>query len=290
MEFKCNICIKLYKSYQSLWNHNYKYHKVNINLVSKNNPNEEQNVFLVSKNNPKVSIIDKTVCVICNKKFSAPQNRWKHEQKCKSRLNKNIVEQHENKIKEFEETIKILKAQIEGILKEKGRLHHKTLNKINNQVNGNVNNTVNNTINIVKLGCEDLNEVLSETQKLYILSQCDSLAFQELVKMVHLNDKFPQFKNFAITNVKGDIAYKFDDEINKFILVSKEELLRDIYEIRIGNISEFYGELKDKISPKIQEHVIRFLDKADTDNYFKDVRLHDLKLLMYNNRDKVKLL
>ena len=35
-EYKCNICNKLYKSYQSLWNHNNKFHDTtSANILKK---------------------------------------------------------------------------------------------------------------------------------------------------------------------------------------------------------------------------------------------------------------
>lgn len=65
MEYKCKVCIKDYSSYQSLWIHNKKYHKYNVN----------HNVNIVNHN-----VI---ICKFCKKKFSARQSRWRHEKICK---------------------------------------------------------------------------------------------------------------------------------------------------------------------------------------------------------------
>ena len=34
MEYKCNICVKLYKSYKSLWNHNKNFHNPQIQDIT----------------------------------------------------------------------------------------------------------------------------------------------------------------------------------------------------------------------------------------------------------------
>ena len=38
---------------------------------------------------------------------------------------------------------------------------------------------------------------------------------RSLIECVHFNDKYPQFKNIAITNLKDNIAYKYDNIDNK---------------------------------------------------------------------------
>ena len=46
-----------------------------------------------------------------------------------------MFEQLEEKNKELENTINEIKKQVSLIIKEKGKIHHKTLQKINNQLN-----------------------------------------------------------------------------------------------------------------------------------------------------------
>jgi hypothetical protein len=73
------------------------------------------------------------------------QYKWKHEKACKIKEN-NKIEQLEEKNKKLENTVNELKLQVAEILKEKGKIHHKTLQKINNQLNNNINNINNGTI------------------------------------------------------------------------------------------------------------------------------------------------
>ena len=75
MEYRCTICIKTYKSYQSLWNHNKKFHN---NLV-KNSKEKVKNSKEILSN---IQIEDKIYnCKFCNKFFSYKQSRYDHEKK-----------------------------------------------------------------------------------------------------------------------------------------------------------------------------------------------------------------
>jgi hypothetical protein len=126
MEYKCKICNKDYKSYQSLWNHNKKFHNgvntVGNGSIGKSNgkvtesdnkvtdlvtESDNKVTDLVTESNGKCitsvlqaySNIDNKslLCKYCNKLFKYKQNKYEHEKKvCKS---KNIIEE-ENKIRE----------------------------------------------------------------------------------------------------------------------------------------------------------------------------------------------
>ena len=100
MEHYCNICKKEYKSYQTLWKHNKKFHndKVIPNVIH-NRP----------KCNPKVSNcnpINGFGCRYCDKIYSNRQNRWKHEQKCKINHEKILALKKENQNKLLELQLK----------------------------------------------------------------------------------------------------------------------------------------------------------------------------------------
>jgi len=76
MEYKCNICNKLYSSYQSLWIHNKKFHSPEVincnNIVINSNKN----------------VIKKTYnCKFCNKEFNMRQYKYSHQKSCKNKAN-----------------------------------------------------------------------------------------------------------------------------------------------------------------------------------------------------------
>ena len=106
MEYKCINCNKFYSSYQSLWIHNKKYHKIDVSNIGQNV--SKKNIFLL--------------------------NRWKHENKvCKQKLNENNkIELLENKIKELENNIKNLPInnQLINIISDK----NKKIEELKNQI------------------------------------------------------------------------------------------------------------------------------------------------------------
>ena len=201
-ELCCNICNKIYASKSSLCNHNKKFHKINVingnPIITPNNLND--NLIITPKKKYK--------CIYCNFEFSHFQNRWRHEQKCKNKENKI------DEINELKQTINELKNQVALILKEKGKIHHKTLQKINNQLNvNNINNgsIVNNTY--VKFGELEYEKILNNNQIKYILNK-QYKCLEESIKQIHFNEDIPEYNNVFITNMK-DVNNK-----RKFIIFS----------------------------------------------------------------------
>jgi len=135
IDYKCKICNKHYKTYQTLWKHNKKFH-IN-NIIESLQKSEED--CIKSEKSPKNNAIDKKIydCRFCNKKYNNKNSRWSHEQKCK-----NIIKETNelNKLKESKEIKKLeleLKKQEATILRLKLKLEKSnkidniTLNKLN---------------------------------------------------------------------------------------------------------------------------------------------------------------
>ena len=101
MEYKCTICIKDYKSYQSLWNHNNKFHNIKSHNIVKKCTKNVQEIKELSKlqqaiNSTKNTNFTKNVksvsnknfnCVHCNKIFSRKFCGERHEKNCKLKSN-----------------------------------------------------------------------------------------------------------------------------------------------------------------------------------------------------------
>ena len=100
---------------------------------------------------------------------------------------------------------------------------------------------------------------------------------------MHFNDRFPQFKNIAITNNKNNLAHLYNPIERKFKLVNKKDLIEELIDYRVCDIEEYYlaykNELELPVKNKIEE-LIR--DRGDDDNT-KD----RIKLLLFNNRHKI---
>ena len=289
-DYRCNLCNKQYASHSSLCNHNKKFH--NTIVVHKGT-----NVVLpvvvcgTSMSN------NKCKCKFCNKLFNDRSNKYKHEKICKKKINNSEIETLKNTINE-------MKKQFSLILKEKGKMHHKTLQKINNQLNNTTNsnninsgNIINNTF--VKFGELEYQKVLNNSQIKQILNkQYQSL--EESIKQIHFNEELPEYSNIFITNMKDDLAYIFNGK--QFISVRKNEMIHELIDIHTKEINLSLEKNKNKLNEKYVIRLEKFLDMlndddtqfTDNDNQriyssYKAYKSNSLKLLIYNESDKKKL-
>ena len=291
MEYKCTICNKFYKSYKSLWKHNDIFHKHIIATTTTETPP-------ITTETPPTNII-KNKCYDCNIVFSRKDSLMRHINKniCikkidnKSEINeiKEIKKKNESLEKQNEE-IKKEMLELKKMLQKALKIHPKTLQKINKQLNNNINNGIvnNNNINIVQLGQENLDEILTEKEKLGILNnKCHSL--RDLVKLVHISPKYKQFKNIYITNLQNTIAYKYDTKTNNFLAVNKSDLLDDLIDNRISDIDYFHSELEEKVDEQTSEIIKRFIKRMnDGDDNMKDIKKEEIKLLIYNHSKDIR--
>lgn len=195
-DYICKICNKKYSSLNSLCNHNKKFHNIN----SKHEVNISKHKINIGKHEVNISKHQINTCKYCNKIFSCKQSRWRHEKTCKH-LDTNKIDQLEEKNKKLEETINEMKEQFALIIKEKGKIHHKTLQKINNQLNNNninngkIINNINNTY--VKFGDLDYQKVLNNKQIKHILNH-QYMSLEESIKQIHFNEELPEYNNIFI--------------------------------------------------------------------------------------------
>ena len=289
MSFKCNTCNKDYKSYQSVWNHNKKYHKLVVNQLT------TDSALYPPKTAETYNIPPTIHCSYCKITFTRKDSLKKHYNICK------VKKSNDNKIQKDNELLKdevaLLKEQMENMKKhftelinKNCKIHPKTLTKINKQLNTNNilndNKIINNNNIIIQFGREKLYEVFSKKEQIDVLNH-GYMCLENLIEKAHFNSKYPQFKNILITNLQNNLAYKYNAGTNNFDVVTKKELLEDIISERMYDIEEFFNNYKDDITPKIQTVIEAFINKMDTDNY-SDNKKQNIKIILYNNREKVK--
>jgi len=282
--YKCNICKKIYKNYKSLWKHNYIYHKKG----SQKNCQKNQVNVKNSQNNFNTNIIiedDKIRCSICNKEYNSRQAKWYHEKKCKVNKVKEDEEKIEKKLIEMESKYKKEIDDLKNYIQQQLKIHPKTLNKINNQLNNS--GTINN-ITIVQLGRENLSDHITEKEKRNILNR-QAMGINDLVDLVHVSGKYKKFINVYITNMQNTIAYRYDEKMNNFIAVNKNELLNDLIDARIYDIEKFFEEIGPSLDPLKAEKIKSFIERInDEKDELKSIKKDEIKLLLYNNLDKIK--
>ena len=187
-------------------------------------------------------------------------------------------------------------------------MHPKSFKKLNNMLinnalmnsnNINSNNSVNN-YNILSLGNENIPEVLSLIDKKKIMN-AKYLCLEKMVEIAHCGS-YNQFKNIVITNLKDNIAYRFDQTKGYFLTTTKNDVLNDIINNRITDIEEIYDELSttNKINEETKNLITKFLEKIQNedakfvdenenityDNY-KSYKSDKIKILIYNNNQKI---
>ena len=258
MEYKCEICIKNYKSYQSLWNHNYKYH--NFNILKK---------------------ITNLYCKYCNKKISRIDNLHRHEIKCKIK-NENISN--------FELEIIRLKNQLNTIKYNKYLLCDnsytcKNNNKIIKIVNNNIINNINNSnINIANIGNENIKQLTQEQQ--FKILNAGLNAPITYIKTMFFNENNPDNHKFYVSALNDKHINLIED---KRIIKKKKSELFDILFIPCIKILEkiLLINKRNLNNNKIKElkENIEYFYKIPIFKKLIKIYHEEVNLISYNNKD-----
>jgi hypothetical protein len=280
MEYKCNTCNKLYKSYQSLWNHNNKFHnKLNTNVTNTVKPSKHNENICIQSLTPSTNQNNENcVCKYCKKILSTRQSRWRHEKSCSKNNNKNSDNTNNSML------LKYIKDLTNKITQLENKLDTKQNVVYNNIVNnGSINNR---TLNVCKTGNEDIN-LLTNAEKNLIVS--DGLnGIITLVDKLNFNERLPQHHNFYTSAINDKYVNTLDHKTNTFIKETKKELFDKILFIHMNNLSSLckthkqYKECFDKLK------TIMFSDK------YKKIFHEKVNELSYNKKymviDTAKLL
>jgi len=227
---ECKICNKIYANYNSLWNHNKKFHNVEY---SKGIPTVFQNGQTEGTYH----------CSFCNKIFSTRQNRWKHEkQVCKNKkTNDKLVE----KLEELEKEIKILKDE-------------KVKPNINN---GNINNGTVNNIVINNYDKDNMDYITDKfKQKILNMIPNDQVnVIPKLLENIKFNSNHKENNNFKINSDRSNICFKFKD--NQWISDNKNKSLNELLDYGNKIVKQFYEEGIEVLNDEKKEEYHNFQDK-----------------------------
>ena len=289
-DYICYICNKKYSCRQNLHRHNKRFHPKNapdLHIPEQNGSKFALPGAKIEKNNETGEI--EYFCEFCNKSFSKKYNLNRHLKlnrciKLKEIENENVILKKENE--EFKNELNIIKSQLLDVMNKQCKVHYKTLQKINNQLINNNHAHFNNcTFNIVQLGNENLVEALSKQEQLKILKKkYQSLNY--MVDYIHCNNNFPEFNNVAITNLQNNIAYMYDNNKKQFIATNKDELIDEIISYRMSDLGEFYDIHLEKLDDKTKKVISELLIKMENDDKYIMKKKDQIKLLVYNNKEK----
>ena len=230
----------------------------------------------------------------------------------------------DNKNKELELQIKkeekeILKLKLK--LEKSDRIDNITLKQLNKKllerhnlikksmINSNINshntnnihnnNVINNTFQLVGFGKEEILELLTLNEKKQILN-ARMCCIEKLIELIHCGN-YNQFKNIIITNMKDGLVYKYVESVGQFKSTTKSEALNHLVDCSFDDIQIIYNELinYNKIDERTKNLIEKFINNFqnqdekfyDMNNKeyptFKHYKINEVKILLYNNRDKI---
>lgn len=272
MKIYCQICNKSYKTYNSLYVHRRRYHKPLDTLDNKCNK-----------------------CNKCGCEFDRLCNLANHQKTCV--LDDDLIVLQSELEKKLEPD---LYEKVIDRLNKKGDfkiINKHQSNNINQQQNiqilgvNNIDNSNKCNIKIIGLGNENLSEILNAKEQINILNKrCQAL--EEIIKYVHFNDKYPQFHNVAITDLKSGNGLQFDESSGDYIVVKRTDMLNNLIENRMDDIADFLDNNKDKLGKTTKTSITNFINKIineaeDPNSQFIKEKRKYIELLMYNNKKKV---
>lgn len=299
----CDICQKKYASKKSLWNHNKRFHIQNE----------------VTIKNQKKIVIEKPKCSYCHKILSSLGSLKRHLITCKTKINRQIKDNKTKNI-QVDEILNILSEnnlvknpKIQKFLNshnisdsynssndlttEHGHINNhgnqnniETLNTIGTQNNietQNTQNTQNNiNINISRLGDEDLVNILTPSEQRKILRK-KRHCLEYMVKYIHFNKKYPQFRNVFITNLNNPIAYEYDPNIEEYVAINKDELLSELINSRVNDIYEFKTLQKDNLDDNTNNIINDLVEDIENKSTYCNNKKRKIKTIIYNNTPKI---
>jgi len=162
-----------------------------------------------------------------------------------------------------------------------------------NSNNTNSNNTLNNkgTINnnyIIAFGKEEINNILTEKEKIRILN-ARYKSLEESIKAIHFNDNRPEYQNIVITNMRDNLVHIFDG--NKFVSQAKHGTINQLIDNHMESIEESLDNSREKLNPKTVDIIEKLIEKINDETSELYDEENDKKYLNYKNykNDLVKL-
>ena len=195
--FICNICVKKYKSQDTLNIHNKKYHNtIPTNTIQLNHTLMNTSPTNTTQNNiDNINHVRMYKCAYCIKEYRHKQSKWTHEQKCKlinktktkdiinadliaiekMKLSLEIIKEEarilelKSKLEKSEKIDNITLKKLNRILQERNnRIKNSTINSHN--TNTNIQNYITNNFQIIQLGKENIIDKLSLNEKKLIMN------------------------------------------------------------------------------------------------------------------------
>ncbi len=288
--YHCYKCGKEFKYKSFLDRHNSK--KISCNKIDNINNNYDKRINDIDdeiNNKIEESLKLITTCLFCNKIFSNKANTRRHIMDyCKNKselLNKKnaiIIEKNtiidNKKNQDKDEEIKELKNMVSTLIEKQ------TVQNITNNITNN--NITNNVIMINSFGKEDLSHITLQDYKQYLNTYFKG--FINFIEKVHFDDNVPENHNICITNLKSKDIKVYDN--GKWVAKPKTDIIDKFLRKKLNILIDKCEELEetDQITEKVVDKFSEFQINY-TDDKAKKTTKDDIILMMYNNKDKIKV-
>jgi len=260
MSFICKTCQKEYSSYQSLWNHNYKFHTV-----------KEIKKVLFN-------------CKYCNISFTRKNNMTQHVKNVCKAKNDIIV-----KNKELENTVSQLVKKVEILENNKSAAVINNGNVNNGTVNNNINNNI---IYINKTGSENILK-LNKTEIAEIFDK-DLSGLLTFVEKINFNERLPENHSFCSTNLDSAYLSVYDTNKSKVQKDRKKYFFEEVISKSVSKMEELYkinkGHFKKEKQKDIESTLQRLneLKNMTMSRRILKEMIKKLNILSYNEHDTIE--
>jgi hypothetical protein len=285
--YSCTRCRKEFYKISHYKRHINRKNKCKENTSSSNNNN------LKTSSVPKLEHVfqnrndERYICNYCNRSYSRRPNLNKHLKTCKRKEDNLLKEELFNLLLENQ---KKQQEKQDNYEKRIEQLQEQILNLNTGTVNYyTTNNTTNNTQNIQVLAYEktDISHLKDKDYKKVL--RRGNFCVPNLVDAIHFNPNKPENHNIYIPNMKTGYIMCWNGK--SWDVRNREDVIDDIYDdksnLLIDKLDE-WEEIGYKLDPIIMTKFNRFLGKMD-DDIVKNKVKEEIRFLLYNNRNKIKV-
>jgi len=293
MLYKCNICDKEFKQKSNYTDHLNRIRPC-VKLTEKSSQKTQNPSNLLKINSKNL----KKICYYCGYETERKDNYNRHLLSCK--IKKQEIEEKEEILNKLLSTIDQQKEQINQLIKTNENLINqmkvcKTQNNknIKHQNNGTINN-----INIVAFGKEDLSKI--ENKEFFdALTQMGYKIPAKMFEKIHINDKYPEYKNIYISDINRGKAMVHDGK--KWKLDKYKNIGDKLLDKILNFMEERYEELKEdknitdkkKINMENKLKILQIMkdyeeeEEKDRHEYLRSQCKEKIKMDLYNNRERI---
>jgi hypothetical protein len=191
-------------------------------------------------------------------------------------------------------TIEELNKKIEKLENNNNKTNHTQNNKnIKNQNNG-----ISNTINIIGFGKEDLSKI-DNASFFEALMQMGYNIPTKMLEKIHINEKYPEYKNIYISDINRGNAMIYDGK--KWKLDKYDNISDKLLDKVLHFIEERYDEIKDdtsipekkKTNMKTRLKILEIMKDYEEEKerkrheYLRNQCKDKIKIDLYNNRESI---